>query len=75
MRRIPEHEYASYVDGVLHDLAHRIAVSGLTISELARGTRMSRNTVYMASQGLPVRVESACRIIYYLDQYHYEERT
>lgn len=75
MRRIPENEYASYTDGVLHDLAHRIAVSGLTISELARATRMSRNTVYMASQGQPVRVESACRIIYYLNQYHHEERT
>ena len=68
MRRIPESEYIAHLDGVLQDLARRIADSGLSLSEIAKGTRMSRSTVRVAALGEPVSFVNAQRIIYYLDQ-------
>lgn len=70
MRRIPEHEYIEHLDGVLGDLAGRIADSGLSLSEIAVGTRMSRSTVRVAALGRPVSFVNAQRIIYYLNQYY-----
>lgn len=67
-RHIPEIEFNDYVGDVLLNLQRKIARSGLSISEIAKGTRMKWGTVYNASQGVPVRVESMCRIIYFLDQ-------
>ena len=72
MRRIPESEYVAHLDGVLQDLARRIARSGLSISHIARETRMTRNTVTNATQGIPISVVNACRIVYFLDQYQQE---
>lgn len=72
MRRIPEQEYTAYTEEILHDIQRRIARSGLTISEIARGTRMKWTTVYNASQGVAVRIESACRIVYFLDKHKQE---
>lgn len=75
MRRIPESEYMAHLDEVLKDLAWRIARSGLTTSEIARETRMTRSTVYNASQGIPVSVTNTCRLFYFLNQYQqYEQR-
>lgn len=68
MRRIPESEYTAFVDELLLDIQRKIARSGLTISEIARGTRMKWTTVYNASQGVAVRIESACRIVYFLQK-------
>ena len=70
--RIPESEYTAHLDGVLLDLAKRIARSGLSLSQIARGTRMSRNTVHNASQGVPVSFTNACRLYYYLQQQNEE---
>ena len=72
MRRIPESEYTRHLDGVLGELAGRIAASGLSISEIARETRMTRNTVTNATQGIPISVVNACRIVYFLDKYQQE---
>ena len=68
MRRIPESEYIAHLDGVLQDLAKRIADSGLSHRQIAQGTRMSRSTVRVAAMGEPVSFVNAQRIIYYLDQ-------
>ena len=70
--RIPDSEYTAYLDGVLQDLAKRIARSGLSLSEIARGTRMSRNTVHNASQGVPISLTNSCRLYYYLQQQNEE---
>ena len=70
--RIPESEYIAYLDGVLQDLAKRIARSGLTTSEIARETRMTRSTVYNASQGIPVSFTNACRLYYFLQEQNEE---
>lgn len=75
MRRIPEHEYMAHQEGVLEDLAWRIARSGLSTSEIARETRMTRSTVYNASQGIPVSFTNACRLYYFLQEYQNEKRT
>ena len=74
MRRIPEQEYTDYTENILHEIQRRIAWSGLTISEIARGTRMKWTTVYNASQGVAVRMESACRIVYFLEKAKDEEK-
>ena len=74
MRRIPESEYMAHLDGVLKDLAWRIARSGLTDSEIARETRMTRSTVHNASQGIPVSMTNACRLYYFLQQYQQHEQ-
>lgn len=74
MRRIPEQEYTDYTENILHEIQRMIARSGLTISEIARGTRMKWTTVYNASQGVAVRMESACRIVYFLEKAKDEEK-
>lgn len=74
MRHIPESEYVAHADGVLSDLAWRIARSGLTHSEIARETRMTRSTVYNASEGKPVSLINACRLYYFLQQYQQHEQ-
>lgn len=68
MRYIPEMEFNEDYERTLRELARSIAFSGLTIAEIAKGTRMKWSTVYNASQGIAVRMESACRIRYYLKQ-------
>ena len=40
--------------------------SGLSIAEIARGTRCHWETVYHAANNIPVRYDSARRIMYYL---------
>ena len=70
MRYVPEREYIEHLDGVLGDLAGRIAGSGLSHSEIAAATRMSRSTVRVAALGRPVSFVNAQRIIYFLNQYH-----
>lgn len=69
MRYIPESEYVSLCDKFLQDLAHDIAFSGLSISEIAKGTRLRWPTVYNASQGVAVRMENAIRIRHFLSEY------
>lgn len=65
-RRIPETEYAEDLAHGLAELSTAIRASGLSIAAIARGTRCHWETVYHASRNIPVRYDSARRIMYYL---------
>lgn len=65
-RRIPECEYAADLAEGLAELSTAIQESGLSIAAIARGTRCHWETVYHASRNIPVRFDSARRIMYYL---------
>lgn len=65
-RRIPEAEFAADLEEGLNELSTAICASGLTIAEIARGTRCHWETVYHAQRKVPVRFDSARRILYYL---------
>jgi len=65
-RRIPETEYAADLETGLAELSDAIKHSGLTIAEIARGTRCHWETVYNAKRKVPVRFDSARRIMYFL---------
>lgn len=67
MRHIPESEFAMNLERHLQELARLIAFSGLSLSEIAKGTRMKWDTVYAASQGRAIRVDNAERIRYFLE--------
>ena len=64
--RIPETEYAADLAQGLDELSGAIKASGLSIAEIARGTRCHWETVYHAANNIPVRFDSARRIAYYL---------
>ena len=65
-RRIPEAEFAADLEEGLNELSTAIRASGLTIAAIARGTRCHWETVYHAKRKIPVRYDSARRILYYL---------
>ena len=65
-KRIPEAEFAADLEIGLEELSRAIKTSGLTIAEIARGTRCHWETVYNAKRKVPVRFDSARRILYYL---------
>lgn len=67
-RYISEAEFRECFERERHELARMIAHSGLTLSEIAKGTRMKWDTVYAASQGRAIRMENASRLRYYLTQ-------
>lgn len=64
--RIPEAEFAADLSIGLNEIAEAIARSGLTLAAIARATRTHWETVYHAAHGIPVRFDSARRIMYYL---------
>ena len=65
-RRIPEAEFATDLAEGLAELSTAIKASGLSIAQIARGTRCHWDTVYHAANNIPVRFDSARRIAYYL---------
>lgn len=65
-KRIPEAEFAADLEEGLNELSAAINASGLTIAEIARGTRCHRETISNAKHKVPVRYDSARRILYYL---------
>jgi len=65
-RRIPEVEFAADLAEGLDGIAAAIKGSGLPLAAIARGARVHWETVYHASKRLPVRYDSARRIMYYL---------
>ena len=65
-RRIPETEFAEDLAAGLNELSSAIRESGLTIAAISRGTRCHWETIYHASRNIPVRYDSARRILYYL---------
>ena len=72
-RNIPEREYSANFDQCLLTLARMIATSGLTLVEIAKATRLKWDTVYAASQRRPIRLENACRLRYFLEDYKHSE--
>lgn len=68
-RYIPEAEFAENFTRILTSMARAVAFSGLTISEIAAATRVNWKTVYAVSQGVPVRMDSAARILYFLEDH------
>ena len=66
-RHIPEREFQRYIARRRQELALVVARSGLTIAEIAAGTRMKWDTVQRIAQGLPVRNESQDRVRCYLE--------
>lgn len=69
VRYIPESEFNENFDRLLVSMARAVAFSGLTISEIAAAARVNWKTVYAVSQCTPVRMDSASRIIYFLEDY------
>ena len=55
-----------FLAGNLAELSTAIQASGLSIAAIARGTRCHWETVYHAAHNVPVRFDSARRIMYYL---------
>ena len=66
VRHISEAEFAENFDRCLLELARAIAASGLSLSEIAKGTRMKWDTVYAASQCRAIRMDNAEWIRYFL---------
>lgn len=66
-RYIPEHEFAEDFARRLQEMARAVAFSGLTLSEIASAARVKWDTVYKVSQGRPVRMDNAARILYFLE--------
>lgn len=67
MRHISEAEFRAYVEHRRQELALEIARSGLTIREIAIGTRMKWQTVQRMAQGKSVRNESQDRVRCYIE--------
>lgn len=65
-KRIPEADFAADLEEGLNELSTAIRASGLSIAAIARGTRCHWETVYHAAHNVPVRFDSARRIMYYL---------
>ena len=74
LRYIPEHEFAEDFARRLQEMARAVAFSGLTLSEIASAARVKWDTVYKVSQGRPVRMDNAARILYFLEV-HEKEKT
>lgn len=69
MRHITEAEFRTYVERRRQELALEIAKSGLTIYQIAVGTRMKWQTVQRMAQGKSVRNESQDRVRCFLEVY------
>ena len=74
-RYITEQEYSDDLAASLDALAAMIARSGLSIAEIARGTRMRWDTVAHAANWVPVRYDNARRLLYFLRVYNDEPDT
>ena len=64
---ISEQEFAEDLDRRLQEMARAVAFSGLTLSEIATAARVKWDTVYKVSQGRPVRMDNAARILHFLE--------
>lgn len=64
---ITEQEFADDLDRRLQEMARAVAFSGLTLSEIATAARVKWDTVYKVSQGRPVRMDNAARILHFLE--------
>lgn len=66
-KHIPESEFRAFTRRRRQQLALDVARSGLTISEIAAGTRLKWDTVQRIANAQPVRDESQDRVRCYLE--------
>jgi hypothetical protein len=74
MKHITESEFRAYARQRRQALAQAVADSGLTIAEIATGTRMNRKTVAKIAQAQVVRNESQDRVRCYLEAVNTNEK-
>lgn len=67
MKHITESEFRAYTSRKRQELALAVSQSGLTIAEIAAGTRMKWDTVQRIANAQPVRDESQDRVRCYLE--------
>ena len=65
---ITEAEFIAYEDKALMDFAQYIRDSGLSLYEIAKGCNLSWETVKAASNGVPLKHSSQCRIRMYIER-------
>lgn len=65
-RAITEAEFMAYEDKVLTDFAREIHDSGISLYEIAKGCRLSWETVKAAANAVPVKFSTQCRIRMYI---------
>ena len=67
-RTFTEAEFMAYEDKVLTDFAREINDSGLSLYEIAKGCRLSWETVKAAANAIPVKFSTQCRIRMYIER-------
>jgi hypothetical protein len=65
---IPEADFSQDLKSSLNELSEEIAMTGLSISAIARGTRCHWTTVGNAANGIPVRFDSYRRLMVFLNK-------
>ena len=66
--RITEAEFIANEDQVLMDFARLILDSGISLYEIAKACKLSWETVKAASNGVPVKFSTQCRIRLYIER-------
>lgn len=69
MKHITESEFRAYTSRKRQELALAVSQSGLTIAEIAAGTRMKWDTVQRIANAKPVREESRDRVSCFLESH------
>lgn len=67
-RRIPETEFIAFEDKTLADIARKIQESGVSLYEISHACGLSWETVKAASNAVPVKFSTLCRIMYYFQK-------
>lgn len=65
---ITEAEFIAYEDKALMEFARQINESGVSLYEIAKACNLSWETVKAASNGVPLKHSSQCRIRMYLER-------
>lgn len=65
---ITEAEFIAYEDKALMEFARQINESGVSLYEIAKACNLSWETVKAASNGVPLKHSSQCRIRMYLEK-------
>lgn len=73
MKHITESEFRAYTSRKRQELALAVSQSGLTIAEIAAGTRMKWDTVQRIANAKPVREESRDRVSCFLEKINTEK--
>jgi hypothetical protein len=66
-RAFTEAGFMAYEDKVLTDFAREINDSGISLYEIAKGCRLSWETVKAAANAIPVKFSTQCRIRMYIE--------